>query len=484
MRILNTIFICFLLLSCVSFGQNAFYKVYSGLGYDVGKGVAELNDSSYVVCGTSTSWEGSAQAFLMKVDSLGNRQWTFDYGGPESDGASRVLYKENLGLFTIGYTNSLGLGDYNGLVMHMSVDGSLVWESKLGSDNAWEFLYDAVFVEDSSIICVGESQSLLDGDKDIFMARISKEGDVLWDLKIENSGTDYATSIVNIEDSLFAVGGTFYCSDSLIQKGFVMKINNQGSVLWRDTVGSELGAYVIEDLAIAVDKINAVGAREVTIENHDSYLLKLNFEGDVLFEQTENDPNGESDVIMDEIAFVPTVTKNIIGFRVINAFSFQDDYDANIGFFNESSFLWMNNFTSINYLGLDEVNQLLPTSDGSFIAVGQTTYPLSGGSNIFILKASAQNDFPNTAEYYTIDSFVGVDQSLKLESVTFHPNPCEDSFVLAFDGSPRYMKIYDNIGKLMLEREVYPGVLIDISLFNSGLYYIHINNEINKLIKL
>ena len=144
----------------------------------------------------------------------------------------------------------------------------------------------------------------------------------------------------------------------------------------------------------------------------------------------------------------------------------------------------MNNFTSINYLGLDEVNQLLPTSDGSFIAVGQTTYPLSGGSNIFILKASAQNDFPNTAEYYTIDSFVGVDQSLKLESVTFHPNPCEDSFVLAFDGSPRYMKIYDNIGNLMLEREVYPGVLIDISLFNSGLYYIHINNEINKLIKL
>ena len=96
MRILNTIFICFLLLSCVSFGQNAFYKVYSGLGYDVGKGVAELNDSSYVVCGTSTSWEGSAQAFLMKVDSVGDRQWTFDYGGPESDGASRVLYKENL----------------------------------------------------------------------------------------------------------------------------------------------------------------------------------------------------------------------------------------------------------------------------------------------------------------------------------------------------------------------------------------------------
>ncbi len=119
MRLLNLI-ITFLLLSICSFGQQAFYKVFSGLGYDVGKGIVELSDSSYVVCGSSTSWEGSSQAFLMKVDSIGTRAWTNHYGGPESDGATRILYKENLGLFTVGFTNSIGAaGDYNGLVMHI-----------------------------------------------------------------------------------------------------------------------------------------------------------------------------------------------------------------------------------------------------------------------------------------------------------------------------------------------------------------------------
>ena len=484
MRLLNLIF-TFLLLSICSFGQQAFYKVFSGLGYDVGKGIVELSDSSYVVCGSSTSWEGSSQAFLMKVDSIGTRAWTNHYGGPESDGATRILYKENLGLFTVGFTNSIGAaGDYNGLVMHMDVNGTLIWEQKIGSDNAWEFIHDAVFVEDSSILCVGESQNLEDGDKDVFIARISKDGELIWSLKYANPGVDYATSITNIEDSLFVVGGTFYCADSLTQKGFVMKINNEGSILWRDTLGNYSGKYVIEDVSIAVDKINAVGAREVDIDNHDSYLLKLNFDGDILFEQTENDPNGESDVIMDEIAFIPSVNKNIIGFKVINAFSFQDDYDANIGFFNENSFLWMNNFTSINYLGLDEVNQLVPTSDGAFVGVGQTTYPISGGSNVFILKYSLDEGFPNTAEYYTIDTLVGVDSNLETETFDVSPNPCHQSVFIDFHESWTRVKILNGFGQVISDKELSLSEPMDVSWLKSGIYYVQIENQTRKIIKL
>ncbi len=63
-----------------------------------------------------------------------------------------------------------------------------------------------------------ESQNLEDGDKDIFVARISKEGELIWSLKYANPGIDYATSIANIEDSLFVVGGSFYCVDSSNQK--------------------------------------------------------------------------------------------------------------------------------------------------------------------------------------------------------------------------------------------------------------------------
>ena len=469
------------------YGQSTFYKVYSGLGYDVGEGVAELPDSSFVVTGSSTSWEGSSQVYFMKIDSAGTRQWTKHYGGPESDGASRVLFNADLGLYAIGYTNSIGSGDYNGLVVKTDENGNEEWQKGFGEPTAWEFLNDAVFGYDSSIIIVGNSQSMIDGDQDVYMLRIDSDGDTLWTKKIANQGMDYATSIVGVQDSLFIVGGAFYCEDSLSQKGFLMKINDEGEVLWKDTLGNYSGAYTIEDVTVSLDKINAVGARIVSESNHDSYLLKLDFDGAILLEETENDPDAESDVIMDEIAFIQNLNVNVMGFRVVNAFTLQDNYDVNVAYFNEPLLLWLNNFTSINYLGLDEVNHLLPTSDGGFIGVGQTTYPISGGSNIFVIKAGPTGGLPNTGEYYTIDTLVGLPDNQEANSTQIHmyPNPSIGEIVFYYKGGAQMdLKLYNSNGVLVYANLISSGEIQDVSTLSSGFYYVELGEEVFKLVKL
>ena len=477
-------FITVCLFSC-TYGQSTFYKVYSGLGYDIGEGVAELPDSSFVVTGSSTSWEGSSQVYFMKIDSAGTRQWTKHYGGPESDGASRVLFNEDLGLYAIGYTNSIGFGDYNGLVVKTDGNGNEEWQKIYGQPTAWEFLNDAVFAADSSIVMVGESQSLLDGDKDIYIVRITPIGDTLWTKTISNPGPDHATSITVVQDSLFIIGGSFYCEDSLAQKGFVMKMNKEGSILWMDTVGNYSGDYTIEDVSVSTDKINAVGARIMSESNHDSYLLKLDFDGAIVLEQTENDPNGESDVIMDEIVFIENLNLNVLGFRVVNAFTLQDNYDANVAYFNEPLLSWLNNFTSINYLGLDEVNHLLPTSDGGFISVGQTTYPLCGGSNIFVLKAGPTGSLPNTGEYYTIDTLVQLNEKQHLSQIRMHPNPSSGNIVFDYEsGAELELFLYNSRGILVHNKQIRSGEIQDISILPRGFYYAELNGEVFKLIRL
>lgn len=472
---------------CIQFvyGQSMFYKVYSGLGYDVGKGVAELEDSSFVITGSSTSWEGSSQVYLMKIDSAGQREWTYNYGGPESDGASRVLFNKDIGIYTIGYTNSIGSGDYNGLVIKMDAEGNEIWQKSIGTADSWEFLHDAIFARDSSIVMVGESQNLADGDKDIYIVRIDRDGNTIWSNKIIAPGVDYATSIAQIEDSMFVVGGTFYCQDSLSQKAFIMKIDEDGTLQWLDTLGNYSGDYTIEDITVGIGAINAVGSREVGPDNHDSYLLMLDYNGNVLTQTTENDPNGESDVIMDEISFVPNLNKNVIGFRVVNAFSFQDDYDSNIAYFNESSLIWLNNFTSINYVGLDEVHQLMPTSDGGFIGVGQTTYPISGGSNIFVFKSSPLGEFPNTGEYYIIDPLVHVIESSEINSVRYFPNPVGEVFHVSFFGdNKKQLRFFDTLGQLAYCRYVSSGEAIDVSFLEKGVYYVLLESTTFKVVKL
>ena len=56
--------------------QSKFYKLYSSNGFDIGKGVAEYSDSSFLICGSSTSWGGSDQLVLLKIDSTGSYEWS------------------------------------------------------------------------------------------------------------------------------------------------------------------------------------------------------------------------------------------------------------------------------------------------------------------------------------------------------------------------------------------------------------------------
>ena len=81
------ILISFLIISFswFSYGQNSFFKLYSGSGYDRGEGIVQLEDSSYAITGSSSSWGESSQAFLLKIDTAGNYLWSQSYGGPESE---------------------------------------------------------------------------------------------------------------------------------------------------------------------------------------------------------------------------------------------------------------------------------------------------------------------------------------------------------------------------------------------------------------
>ena len=67
MRIL--IIFLFAVFTFNGFGQISFYKLYSGNGYDKGEGVVQLADSSYTITGSSSSWSGNSDAFLLHLDA-------------------------------------------------------------------------------------------------------------------------------------------------------------------------------------------------------------------------------------------------------------------------------------------------------------------------------------------------------------------------------------------------------------------------------
>ena len=482
MRVLALILLCFVFVTSVA-GQSKFYKLYSGSGYDIGKGVIEYPDSSFLVTGSTTSWGGGSQVYLLKIDSTGTYQWSYQYGGSEYDDANRVLFNSDLGIYTIGSTNSIGAGDYNGLVIHTDAAGNELWKKSYGSSEAWEFLNDAVFSKDTSIIMVGSSRPVSSGNEYIYMLSINNGGDTLWTKTLNEWESSSALSVIRVEDSLFVVAGYFYEQDSLVQKGFLMKINSNGEEIWSRTVGPLSGKYALHDVALGDGDFYALGSREINEYNHDLYRARFDFNGNPIVEKTDIDNSEIRDEIGDEIIYMPSLNNTLLGYRSINEFTFQDDYDVYFSFYTPQTLVWMNNFSTINNAGLDQVRQLSATSDGGFIAVGQTTYPMSGGSNIFIFKGGTDGSFPNAADYYTIDTLVNLNENQD-DLFVCYPNPSSGVFHLrAKQGLSKELRVYNSLGQQILIKSIEGMGLLDLNSFPDGMYYAKTEGLTFKLMK-
>ena len=75
------IIILFLIFAHSVNAQISFFKTYGENGFDFGHGIIQLADSSYVITGSSSSFQDApSRAFMLKVDSMGQYIWSRSFG--------------------------------------------------------------------------------------------------------------------------------------------------------------------------------------------------------------------------------------------------------------------------------------------------------------------------------------------------------------------------------------------------------------------
>jgi len=473
--------------------QIVFYKMYAGNGYDRGEGIVQLADSSYTITGSSSSWGGDSDAFLLHVDSSGNYLWSNHFGGDESDGGRRVLHNEGLGYYIAGFSNSFsGNGNYDAYLVHTDLQGNKLWEKTYGNQN-WEKINDAVLNPDSTIMMVGESQPLNGNGTDIYIIKTNAEGDTLWTKTLGGIGNDRANTLISIEDSLFIVGGEMFIPDSNMVKGFLLKMDKNGNIVWLDTIGDLPGEYGINDVFKGNNKFYAVGKRKVTDTNYDDYFGSYEFNGGLVFQYTLNTPKN---TLIDEVAFLPGINKTVIGTRSIDTQTYQDDFDNILaycdtyyGYFDGGA----GNYCVVSNEGLDKCNQILPTNDGGYIAVGfnsstgDNSTTLNGGSNIYLAKIFPGQAHPNPFD--AISGVVNFEQlviTTEIESnkIRIYPNPFSDFIQVDFDNtSSKTIKVINQLGQIVLQQTSNMSFQLNTSMLSEGMYQVEVGGVVFKLIK-
>jgi hypothetical protein len=475
----------FLLFVQLVSAQSRFYKLYSGSGFDKGEDVLALPDSTFLIAGSSGSWEENAQGFLMKIDSVGSYLWSQAYGAQETEEIKRVFHRPGIGYYLAGMSNSWSNGNYDPMLIFTDLAGNQQWV-KTYQNPAWERIHDGVQTKDTGFVLVGERQATLGAEADVLLMRLDKNGDTLWTKTLGTAGADRANSVIRVSDSLYVVGGEWYVADSSATKGFVMKINDQGVVQWFDTLGHLSGDFAVLDLTQTPFGIQFAGNHAFTPENHNVFSGSISINGQIINQNAPQDGTFISDDKCQQIAYLAQQDRSIYGIQVQNDSTFSEYFDLNFGYVDALFGYWLGlPYTMIINQGYDYIGNIRPTLDGGFIATGYNSVivdgqnQLNGGSNVFVLKLNGDGSaYVQTDTVFTTQQLVGLSPLFEGSEVLMFPNPVASVLHFGWPGSvPKSIEIQDAMGNLLQRETITPSQTIDLSNWPQGVYFVRIDGK-------
>lgn len=263
-------------------GNKVWEKTCGGSGDDVANCIVQSGDGGYVVAGWTTSFgAGLRDVYLLKIDSSGNKIWEKAYGGHSGDGAFSIVESGNGEFIAAGITTSFGAGNASAYLLKIDSDGNKVWEKTYGG-NKDDVANWIIRSGDDGFIVTGWTDSFGAGGLDFYLLKIDGDGSKVWEKAYGGSDDDEAIGIVESGDGGFIVAGY---TTSEFEDVCLLKIDADGNKVWEKTYGGndDDWAYRIvqsgEGGFIITGVTYSFGAGYM-----DMYLLKIDGDGNKIWE--------------------------------------------------------------------------------------------------------------------------------------------------------------------------------------------------------
>lgn len=210
-------------------GQSQTWNTFlGGAGWDSGRGVTVDKSGNVYVSGTADGTWGAPvrayaaknDAFVAKLDKTGNLLWSTFLGGAGIDNGSGIALDPDGGIYVAGTSDvawgspvmPIG-GGTDAFVAKLGKDGRLLWSTFVGGSGADQAGGIAVDEEGSAHL-VGSSNATWgtpEGEywagSDAFAARLDASGTLVWSTFLGGNGEDYARGVImGADGTLFAVG--------------------------------------------------------------------------------------------------------------------------------------------------------------------------------------------------------------------------------------------------------------------------------------
>ncbi|NPA34916.1 MAG: PQQ-like beta-propeller repeat protein [Chlorobi bacterium] len=179
---------------------------------------------------TASAGQGGWEIYVVKQDSNGNVLWAKTIGGPGHDFPYDIILTSDNGFAIAGYTNSFGAGNYDVYVVKLDSVGNLQWTSVIGGSND-DYGYSIKQTRDGGYIVAGQTASYGAGGIDMYIVKLDAQGNLQWTRTIGGIDNDVAYGIVELSStSGYALAGYTLSYGNGSRDVYIVKLNRAGQL--------------------------------------------------------------------------------------------------------------------------------------------------------------------------------------------------------------------------------------------------------------
>jgi len=505
----------FLFFSPQMFGQTTFQKTFGGTNDDNAWDIYMTNDSGYIMVGSTLSFGGAIDVYLIKVNAAGNLLWTKTYGGPFVDGGGTVREATDRGFIISGSSDSYSSGNYDAYLIKTDSVGNVVWKKLYGGANI-DVANSVEQTGDGGYILAGYTYSNSFGINDVFLIKTDANGDTLWTRTYGGILGDPVFCVHHTVDGGYILAG-WSQSYGLGNNGqaCLLKIDANADTVWTKTYGgpfTDAFNHVLETpdngyLATGYTNSSSGGGSDI-------FVVRTNTLGDTLWMKTYGTPfreeQSEKIEFTSDGGYVITGTQGgFSGDPINDIFLLKIDSMGNI--------IWSELYGDTLE---DEGHSVLETSDKGFIVTGSTKSFGSGGKDVYLIKTDSMGI---SGCYQTNSNIVAGTKTITVESqaplissgtivlnpnislssggvltalcpttpsvketdvsnfdIIIYPNPFTDAVTITSQQEITAIEVYNMLGELVFSTsniKHQTSNIIDLSSQPSGIYFVRVTTK-------
>lgn len=218
-------------------GDTIWTKTYGGTNNDNAKSVQVTVEGGYIVCGASSSFNPGADndVYLIKTDSHGDTLWTKTFGGLGEDAGLEVQQTRDYGYIIVGETQNIPAGDIDVYVIKTDSLGNIDWTKQYGKGYDDKAYSVHELAEEGYIIAGYTVWPSLGAD--IWLIKLDINGDSLWVKQYGDTGDEEGGSVFQTTDGGYIICGYSNSYETNYDAVYLIRADSLGAIIWTKTVG-------------------------------------------------------------------------------------------------------------------------------------------------------------------------------------------------------------------------------------------------------